>query len=258
MMLFDSHMHTVFSADSEMKAEDALNHAETLGLGLVFTEHYDDGFFSGGLEFSFSPEDYWTAYEPLRGDRLRLGVELGLTSENREANRAFLARAPFDLVIGSIHLVGGKDLYEQETFAGREKGEFYREYYRTMAEEAAAQEMDVLGHIDYICRKAPFANPEVDYGSFREEIDAVLRILVERGIALELNTRRLGSRLALKELAPVYRRYHELGGSYVTLGSDAHNAEAIGAQFERAADFAEGMGLSIVTFCGRKPEIVRK
>ena len=41
MMYFDSHVHTEFSADSEMKAADALREAAKQGLGLVFTEHLD-------------------------------------------------------------------------------------------------------------------------------------------------------------------------------------------------------------------------
>ena len=37
-MIFDSHSHTEFSADSEMKAEDALQKAKEEGVGLVFME----------------------------------------------------------------------------------------------------------------------------------------------------------------------------------------------------------------------------
>ena len=40
-MIFDSHSHTAFSADSEMKAADAIAMAEKAGVGLVFTEHLD-------------------------------------------------------------------------------------------------------------------------------------------------------------------------------------------------------------------------
>lgn len=40
-MIFDSHSHTTFSADSEMKAADAIAMAEKAGVGLVFTEHLD-------------------------------------------------------------------------------------------------------------------------------------------------------------------------------------------------------------------------
>ena len=40
-MIFDSHMHTQFSADSEMPAAAAVLAAEKLGLGMVFTEHLE-------------------------------------------------------------------------------------------------------------------------------------------------------------------------------------------------------------------------
>ena len=42
-MIFDSHMHTKFSADSDMLATDALARARSLNLGVVFTEHFDYG-----------------------------------------------------------------------------------------------------------------------------------------------------------------------------------------------------------------------
>ena len=253
-MIFDSHSHTSFSADSDMTAEDALKAARARGLGIVFTEHLDVDF-PGELDFSFDPAAYWKQYEPLRGDNLHLGIEVGMQAGTAEASRAFVTRAPFDLVIGSVHLLRGIDIYEKECFEGREKDELYREYFRTMAEMIACHDfIDVLGHIDYIARTAPYKNPELSYGAFADEIDAVLRTAVAQGVVLELNTRRLGSRRALKELAPIYARYHELGGKYVTLGSDAHGADAIGANFAAAEDFARAMGLSIVTFFARKIE----
>ena len=253
-MIFDSHSHTSFSADSDMTAEDALKAAREQGIGIVFTEHLDVDF-PGELDFSFDPAAYWKQYEPLRGDNLHLGIEVGMQAGTAEASRAFVTRAPFDLVIGSVHLLRGIDIYEKECFEGREKDELYREYFRTMAEMIACHDfIDVLGHIDYIARTAPYENPELSYGAFADEIDAVLRTAVAQGVVLELNTRRLGSRRALKELAPIYARYHELGGRYVTLGSDAHGADAIGANFAAAEDFARAMGLSIVTFFARKME----
>ena len=253
-MIFDSHSHTSFSADSDMTAEDALKAARARGIGLVFTEHLDVDF-PGELDFSFDPEAYWRQYEPLRGDDLHLGSEVGMQAGTAEASRAFVARAPFDLVIGSVHLLRGIDIYEKECFEGREKDELYREYFQTMADMIACHDfIDVLGHIDYIARTAPYENPELSYGAFADEIDAVLRAAVAQGVVLELNTRRIGSRRALKELAPIYARYHELGGKYVTLGSDAHGADAIGANFAAAEDFARAMGLSIVTFFARKME----
>ena len=57
-MIFDSHSHTRFSADSEMEARAALRAAEALGIGLVFTEHLDVDF-PGEDDFTFDPAAYW-------------------------------------------------------------------------------------------------------------------------------------------------------------------------------------------------------
>ena len=81
---------------------------------------------------------------------------------------------------------------------------------------------------------------------------AILRAAIETDTVLELNTRRLGSRLACKELVPVYTRYRELGGRFVTLGSDAHTADAIAANFGAAEELAAMVGLGLVTFAERR------
>nr|WP_314806533.1 histidinol-phosphatase HisJ family protein [uncultured Selenomonas sp.] len=250
-MYFDSHIHTEFSADSEMKAQDALREAERQGLGLVFTEHLDYDYVVDGVEeFTFDPEAYWAAYEPLRaGGKLSLGVEMGMMASAREKNAAFLRRVSFDQVIGSIHFLEYKDLYYPETFEGREKREMYHEYFTVMRDEIYAHPfINTLAHIDFIARNAPFDNPELSYGEFSEDIDAVLRALVETDTAIEINTRRLGTPRGIKELAPIYRRYRELGGSCVTIGSDAHVPEGVGQRYDRARELARAFDLTIVTF----------
>lgn len=254
-MYFDSHVHTEFSADSEMKAADALREVEKQGLGLVFTEHLDYDYPSAGTEkFIFDPEAYWAKYEPLRADgMLSLGVEMGMMASAREKNAAFLRRVPFDFVLASIHFLDVKDLYYPETFEGREKGEMYHEYFTVMRDEIYAHPfINALAHIDYIARNAPFDNPEISYGAFTEDIDAVLRALVETDTAIEINTRRLSVPRGIKELAPVYRRYRQLGGRYVTIGSDAHVPQGIGRCYDRARELARAFDLTIVTFRERK------
>ena len=251
-MLFDSHMHTKFSADSQMTATEAVNRAATLNLGIVFTEHHDFGLELDGREFSFDPAAYMNDYKNLRGDTVRLGVEVGLRKSARVANENFLAQADFDFVIGSIHLVDDLDIYYPEFFADKDKATAYRKYFRQMAAEAAVCDFDALGHIDYICRAAPYADAEIDYATFAEEIDTVLKIVVEREKVLELNTRRFDSDRAIHELVPVYKKYRALGGRFVTIGSDAHRVDAIGNFFARALEFVRELDLTPVTFRERR------
>ena len=131
-MIFDSHSHTRVAADSEMEARAALRAAEALGIGLVFTEHLDVDF-PGEDDFTFDPAAYWETYAPLRGERLRLGVEVGMTPETCAASRAFVARAPFDLVIGSIHVLDGQDLYYPAYYEAHAKEEAYTAYFAQVA-----------------------------------------------------------------------------------------------------------------------------
>ena len=253
-MIFDSHMHTRFSADSEMIAADALAKAASLNLGVVFTEHFDYGVEVDGKPFTFDPAAYMSEYKNLRGDKVRLGVEVGLRKSVRVANEDFIAQAAFDLVIGSIHLVDGYDIYYPDFYVGKDKATAYRKYFQQMAEEASVADYDVLGHIDYICRAAPYDDPEIDYATFMVEIDEVLKIVTDRGKVLELNTRRFDKISAIEELVPVYKRYRALGGRFVTIGSDAHRVSAVGNYFERALRFAHELNLTPVTFCQRRLE----
>lgn len=253
-MLFDSHVHTKFSADSDMLATKAVARATSLNLGLVFTEHFDFGLVIDGKEFSFDSAAYMNEYKNFRGQNVRLGVEVGLRQIARTANEKFLAQADFDFVIGSIHLIDGSDIYHPEFYADKDKPTAYRKYFRQMLDEATACDFDALGHIDYICRAAPYEYPEIDYPTFREEIDAILKVIVDREKVLELNTRRFDNICAIRELVPVYKKYRTLGGQFVTLGSDAHKVNAIGNYFDRALDFVHELDLTPVTFRERKLE----
>ncbi|MBR6013042.1 MAG: histidinol-phosphatase HisJ family protein [Selenomonadaceae bacterium] len=250
-MFFDCHSHTKFSADSKMTAEDAIKKAESLNLGIIFTEHFDFDI-PGELDFSFNPKEYFSEYEKFRGEKVRLGVEIGLQKSAVEANKNFLAQADFDMVIGSIHVVDNFDIYFPEFFAGKNKITAYKEYFAAMIENISEVDFDILGHIDYICRNAPYENNSLEYEIFQTEIDEVLKILIEREKVLELNTRRLEKKSVLYELLPIYKKYKELGGKFITIGSDAHKVETVGANFKIALNFAEELNLIPVTFSNRK------
>ena len=131
----------------------------------------------------------------------------------------------------------------------------YREYFSVMRAEIYAHPyINALAHIDYIARYAAYRDAELTYAVYGEEIDEVLAALIETDTVLELNTRRFDAPQGKASLVPIFRRYRDLGGREVTLGSDAHNAAAIGFAFREAHDMAENLGLHIVTFFARRKE----
>lgn len=261
-MIFDNHSHTRFSSDSEMTIQHAMEAADKLGIGLTITEHYDYDYVElqcfQGMDFRFDSQEYWQTYEPCRSEKVQLGVEIGLTDTAREANEAFAASVPFDEVIGAIHIVDRMDLYYPNFYEGKTKEEAYTKYLRIMAEMIRTNDFfDVLAHIDYICRYARYEQQGLIYADFAQEIDDVLQALTDKGKVLELNTRRLGLAGVPQELMPIYKRYRELGGRYVSIGSDAHVPENIGMNFDVAQEMAEAANLQIVTFRARKMEFCR-
>lgn len=248
--MFDAHMHTTpFSPDSSMTLDEVLLRQQELSIGVILTEHLDLGF-PGPMKFEYEPSEYFKRYLPYRNDRLLLGTEVGMQTQFLKENLEFIHSAPFDMIMASVHMISGYDIYYPEYFeAMNSKTEAYRTYLNAIAENIELlDDFDTMGHIDYICRNAPYEDNELYYTDFPDEIDTILRTLIHKNKALELNTRRFGNPVSVETLLPIYKRYHELGGRYITIGSDAHTQSAVGAYFAKAAAFAETCQLTPVYF----------
>jgi histidinol-phosphatase (PHP family) len=251
--MFDCHVHTKFSTDSKMKIEDALRRASDLNIGLIITEHMDLNYPIEG-EFAFDPEDYIREYSKYRNDKLLLGVEMGIREDCFEENKALAQSYELDYIIGSVHVVDNIDLYESKFYEGRKKDEVYAHYLKAMLECVKKYDfIDSLGHIDYIARYARFEDNELYYNEFTEQIDEILKVLIEKEKAIELNTRRIGDTKVVESLIQIYKRYHELGGRIVTIGSDSHIPEHIGFNFGIAKEMVDICNLKMVYFKERKP-----
>ncbi len=250
--MFDCHVHTKFSTDSKMNIEDAAKRASELNLGLIITEHIDIKY---PIEdkFVFKPEEYFKEYSKYRNDNLLLGLEMGMREDCVEENRDIASGYAFDYIIGSIHVVDNVDLFEDKVYEGRSKKEVYSGYLYTLLQCIKKHDfVDCLGHIDYICRYAKYGDNEMHYLDFSEEIDEILKELVNTGRAIEINTRRLMKAEVVNNLIPLYKRYHELGGVIVTVGSDAHLINNIGYGFGAAGEIVERCGLKMVYYKERK------
>lgn len=248
-LLFDTHIHTRFSTDSTMLIEEALSKAQQSGLGIVLTEHMDLAYPGEPEAFVFNAEDYFAAYQPFRCQSVLLGVELGMRVDCLEDNRRLAAKYPFDFIIGSIHVVDDMDIYCAEFYQGKTKQAVYNQYLDAMI--ACMERYDFihsLGHIDYIARYARFEDTELYYHEFQDRLDRVLTLVAEAGKALEINTRRLDSKERIEAVLPIYRRFAELGGQLVTIGSDAHKAADVGRRLEIGMEIAAACGLQAVRF----------
>lgn len=250
--MFDCHVHTGVSADSKMTIEEVGAAIREKEIGVIITEHMDYDF-PGDTPFEFDVEDYFKAYGNYRSDKLLLGIELGLQPQVASKNKEILEYGEFDFVLGSIHIVGGIDLYNPACYKGLTKQMAYEAYFKCMVENIRhCPGMDSLGHMDYIARYSPYESSEITYDSFREGINSVLKELVTKDIAMEINTRRLGVPGMLENYSEILRQYKALGGHYVTCGSDAHEKSHIGSSLKDAYHLAESLALKPVYFKKRQ------
>ena len=266
MIRSDCHMHTEFSTDSEAPVRAMADAALTRGLTeICITDHYDKDYplvpDVEGTAFLFEPEEYFQTLSEVRDEYagrldVRTGIEIGLQPHLGEFYRDFIRKHPFDFVIGSVHLMNGKDPYYGEVFEGRSDREVYREMFRlTLENLEAVQEFDVLGHIDYVVRYGRKQAEEYSCAEFADEIDAILRKVVEMGKGIELNTGGFKFGLGFCNPHPdIIKRYRELGGEIITVGADAHRPEHVAYDFGRADEILKECGFRYYTvFENRKP-----
>lgn len=267
-ILWDCHMHSSFSADSETPMENMVQEAITHGLsGICFTEHLDPDYpeIPDPIDFSLDIPSYQARLLSLKETYrsqldIRFGIELGLQPHLGEHFRKLLKETPFDFVIGSSHVVHGYDPYYPQYFQGRKESAAYMEYFESILENIACfSEMDVYGHIDYVVRYGPNQNREYSYGRYQDILDEILRRLISKNVGIELNTG--GYHYGLGEPNPctaIIRRYRQLGGELITIGADAHTPDKIAFSFEKAAEILLECGFRYYTvYRDRKPEFVR-
>lgn len=261
-MIADCHLHTEFSTDSETPMRAQAERALELGIpAICVTDHMDMDYPQG--EFWLDTDRYMEAVRRLQEEyrgrlEISFGVELGLMEHLRARQEEYLKKYPFDFVIGSVHLIHGEDPYNGELFRKYGDEEVFREYFRLSHRLLAdAPSIQSWGHLDYVVRYGQ--NPEVYfYRKYADEIDAVLKLLLEKGIALEVNTAGFRTLGRTNPEPDVLRRYRELGGELITVGSDGHQPEYLGYRFRETEELLRSCGFSYyAVFRQRKPEFIK-
>lgn len=266
MITSDFHMHTEFSADSQASPREMVERALEKGMKTIcFTDHYDEDYPSrqdmGLKDWIFDVDKYFQVLTSLReeyasGIDIRIGVEIGLQPHLGVFYKNLVQKYPFDFVIGSVHVVNGRDPYYPEMFRGRSDEEAYRETFEATLEDLEnIQDFDVLGHIDYVVRYGKHKAGEYSYRKYADSLDAILRRVVAMGKGIEMNMAGFKYGLGFCHPHPdVLRRYREMGGEIITVGADGHRPEHIAYEFQKAGGILKSCGFKYYTeFKDRQP-----
>lgn len=262
----DCHNHSHCSPDGDHSVEAMLARAGELGLyAYTLTDH---------CECQNWPDRYcarvrraWAEMEQAaeavpKGLRFYRGIELGQPNQDPQSAALALQGRDYDFVIGSLHNIRG---FEDFFFLdySKEPADFVPRlldaYFAELVELIGWGDFDSLGHLTY-----PLRYIEGDHGipvnleRHREQIDQVFRLLIQKGKALEVNTSGLRQKIGrtLPDL-PLLRRYRELGGKLVTLGSDAHCAGDLGKGIDDGMETLKAAGFTeFALYVKRQPVLL--
>lgn len=251
-MRFDYHTHHHRCGHASGEIRDYIESAIAGGLSYIgisdhspfFGEDVDrfkPGIAMGKSEFPAYIAEVLRLKEEYR-DKITvlLGVESDFFPEHAAVYRSVYAQYPFDYIIGSVHVSGGRSIFDRTRWEGIDEAGMLRDkeaHFRLVAESARSGMFDILAHIDAIKGYLP-AISEVK----TDVVDETLRTIAECDVAIEINTSGKG-----KSCGGWYPSYEILERAHYfgvkpTFGSDSHVPERVADEFEEVRSTLKQIG----------------
>lgn len=263
----DVHVHSKYSHDGKSSVAEIIHSAQKKHINVVcITDHcdiYPDYDIDELLRYrKYVMERVAVESHDSEDVQILCGVELGGGFIEPKAAEIIISALPYDMVIGAVHGImfhGKRTSTARFDFGNADQNtllEYFEEYLNASVYIAENLDVDVLAHLTYVFR---YLNGKykrnVDWRLYEKTFRRIFRGIIERNIALEINTSSVGTDydewFPLKELIDLYI---EMGGRRFTLGSDAHRSEKIGQGFEPVKVYLRQKGIdSILYFKDRIP-----
>lgn len=263
-MFADYHVHTEFSDDSIYPMEDVIKDTIRMGMDeICFTDHVDYGIkvdWDSGQEILYRDGEPMANVDyPVYAERIavmkkkyqnqiaiKMGLEFGMQSHTIPQFETLYNRYPFDFIILSVHQVEDKEFWTQDFQRGRTQKEYNERYYEELLRLVKGyQHYSVLGHMDLIVRYDEMGVYPFD--NIKPYVEEILKEVIRNGKGIEVNTS--SYRYGLTDTTPskeILRLYKKLGGKILTLGSDSHKPEHLGACMEETKEMLRSMGFRCV------------
>ena len=268
MYICDSHMHTINSFDGNYTLNEMCEAAIAAGLSeIAVTEHCDIDCILDGIYPKYDEAAVKAAVDEARekfAGRLVIshGIEIGQPHLRMKETEALISRSDYDFVLGSIHNLPDVPDFSLLKFDKMSIEQAISLWERSLIELEKIVRcglIDSLAHITYPIRYITLAGKKIDLTKYYDRMAKMFEYMIGHGIALEINSS--GLRQGLGFTLPdsgILELYVKCGGRLVTVGSDAHFTEHVGADIKTVYEMLRGAGLDSVTvFHKRKAELVK-
>ena len=262
--LFDSHTHSDNSHDGHAPISLMCEAAQAKGLmGFAITDHCecDDPKLNMINRFAAVQFEILKAQAAFREQMTVLcGIELGQAIYAPDVAEALLEKYKFDFVLASLHNNPGHVDLCHVGFEGENIPEILQNYYENLLKLAQWNKFDALAHLTCPLRYIQgMQGIPVDMKPYDELIREILKTIAQNGKAIEINTSTLRQGLGMTMPSLEYVKwFKELGGEYVTIGSDAHWAKDIGTDLDIGMDMVKEAGFEyFAVFRRREPKLLK-
>lgn len=265
MFISDYHVHSEFSGDSIEKLENIINRAKEIGLKeLAITDHYDFDM-KNTPDFMVNLEKYVPKILDLKEIHkkeidIKLGLEFGMQKHLGELGKNIINKYPFDYVLSSVHSIETIDVSLPEFFKNKSPEEAHGKYFQAVLDCINAyDDFSVCSHLDFITRYGGEKFKNLDYKKHWDIIETILNRIIEKNKGIEINTS--GFRYGENRFYPcedIVKRYFQLGGEIITIGSDAHKAKDIAMNFKEVYDFLESINVKYISSFDRREVSFKK
>ena len=259
--IIDMHVHSDNSPDGQHSPMYMCEQAVDKGLrAIAFTDHCEiDKFFS----HKYNSMVFHSYFECLKakssfeGELLvLLGIEIAQPLYDKALSEKIINNHKYDIVLGSIHTPKGFDCDVKEIpYNEIDVYSFMRDYFRELTELAFWDGCDVMAHITCPMRRiqGKYAM-DFDYSKISKETDELLKAIIQNNKSLEINSS--GLRQMMARPMPdetIIKRYKELGGNNITIGSDAHCAQDVGKGIYECMTLVKNYGFDKINlYTGRE------
>lgn len=257
MLLTDLHTHSKFSTDGKSPLVDMVLTAKSRGLRYYgVSEHFDLDDYSINLYGTIDEKAYFACARELQSQyddenfTFLAGGEFNYVSDERVCEKFSLISELYrpDFVVNSVHIVDGEECFRHEYFAGKQREYAYSRYLEQVLRSLdAPYKYDIVGHIGYVSRNAPYEDRRISYIDYADLYDAILTKIVQKNVILEVNSSSRGAASDFLPNTDVLRRYFELGGRKISFGSDAHWTQRIAEKRELVSTALKDVGFTHIT-----------
>jgi histidinol-phosphatase (PHP family) len=243
-MIPDYHLHTRLCGHAEGEPEEYAQKAISAGLVEIGFSDHAPFVHMVDPRVTMSMDQLPEYYRMMESTRSRFhhelviksGIEADFIPGFESQTKKIINDYPYDYVIGSVHFIkdwGFDDPDQRLRWDQTDVNTVYHDYYALLRQAAQSGLFDIMAHVD-LPKKFGHRPSE----NMRNEVLFTADVFKEARVAIEINT--AGLRKPVNEMYPAleWLKIYASAGVPLTFGSDAHQPEDVGRDFDQARRLA--------------------